>query len=30
VSPNVYTSPDEIDRFATAVEELVPAMRKTA
>lgn len=28
VSPNVYTSPDEIDRFATALEETVPAMRK--
>lgn len=30
ISPNVYTSPDEIDRFASAVEELVPTMRKTA
>jgi isopenicillin-N epimerase len=28
VSPNVYTTPDEIDRFAQAVEESLPALRK--
>ena len=30
ISPNVYTSPDEIDRFAQAVEESLPALRKSA
>jgi isopenicillin-N epimerase len=28
VSPNVYTTPDEIDRFAKAVEETLPTLRK--
>ncbi len=28
ISPNVYTSPDEIDRFAQAVEETLPTLRK--
>lgn len=30
ICPNVYTTPEEIDRFVMAVEESVPAMRKSA
>ena len=30
ICPNVYTTPEEIDRFSAAVEESVPALRKSA
>ena len=30
ICPNVYTNPEEIDRFSAAVEESVPALRKSA
>jgi isopenicillin-N epimerase len=30
ISPNVYTSVEEVDRFAQAVEESLPALRRSA